>query len=124
MKRSSSRSTADRAIQAPPGNRLTGRPGTFAAGAATRTDLAWVRSALAFGVVGAALLKSYAAIGRARPVDGFAALVLAVAIVALAGGYVLRRSSDGVSARRSLMLVSAGTVAIGLAAIVIGATSP
>ena len=88
-----------------------------------RTDLAWVRSALAFGAVGAALLKSYAPIGRARPVDGIAALVLAVAIVLLAGGYMLRRRHKGVSVRRSLMFVSAGTVAVGLAAIVIGATS-
>ena len=94
MKRPLFRSAPDRAVPAATDNRRTAEPGTFAVGAAARTDLAWVRSALAFGAVGAALLKSYAPVGRARPADGIAALVLAVAIVLLAGGFMLRRKNE------------------------------
>ncbi len=100
-----------------------GEPRAVLSGAGQRTDLAWVRSALAFGGVGAAMLKSFAPLGRARPVDGIAALVLSAAVVLLAAGYLMRRRSEAVPTSRSIMLVSAGTVAVGLVAIVIGATS-
>jgi uncharacterized membrane protein YidH (DUF202 family) len=93
-------------------------------GAGQRTDLAWVRSALAFGGVGAAMLKSFAPFGRARPVDGIVALALAAAVLLLAAGYLLRRNSEGVPSSRSILFVSAGTVAVGIVAIVIGSTSP
>jgi uncharacterized membrane protein YidH (DUF202 family) len=89
-----------------------------------RTDLAWARSALAFGAVGAAMLKGLAPIGKARPVVGVIAIFVGVAIVVLAAAYILRSRRPGASTRGSLMLVSAGTVAIGVLAIVIGATSP
>ena len=88
-----------------------------------RTDLAWARSALAFGGVGAAMLKGLAPIGKARPVIGSIAIFLGVAVVLLATGYVLRTRRPSSSVRGSLMLVSAGTVAVGLLAIVIGSTS-
>jgi uncharacterized membrane protein YidH (DUF202 family) len=97
--------------------------GEVVTGAGQRTDLAWVRSALAFGGVGAAMLKSFAPFGRARPVDGVAALVLGAAVLLLAGGYLLRRRSVGLPSRRSIMYVSAGTVAVGVLALVIGSTS-
>ena len=92
-------------------------------GAGQRTDLAWVRSTLAFGGVGAAMLTRFAPLGRARPVDGVAALVLGAAVLLLAGGYLLRRRSLGLPSRRSIMFVSAGTVAVGVLALVIGSTS-
>ena len=82
-----------------------------------------MRSTLAFGGVGAAMLKSFAPLGRARPVDGVAALVLGAAVLLLAGGYLLRRRSLGLPSRRSIMFVSAGTVAVGVLALVIGSTS-
>jgi uncharacterized membrane protein YidH (DUF202 family) len=102
---------------------MTG-PSGMPTGAGQRTDLAWVRSALAFGGVGAAMLKSFAPFGRARPVDGIVALVLAAAVLLLAAGYLLRRNSEGVPSSRSILFVSAGTVAVGIVAIVIGSTSP
>jgi uncharacterized membrane protein YidH (DUF202 family) len=88
-----------------------------------RTNLAWARSALAFGGVGAAMLKGLAPFGKARPVVGVIAIFLGVAIVVLAAAYMLRSRRPEASERGSLMLVSAGTVAIGVLAIVIGATS-
>ncbi|MGO9341058.1 MAG: DUF202 domain-containing protein [Acidimicrobiales bacterium] len=102
---------------------MRAKTGSALGGAAERTDLAWVRSALAFGAVGAAMLKSFAPLGRARPVDGIAALALAAAVVLLAAGYLIRRNREELPARRSIVLVSVGTVAVGLAAIVIGSTS-
>jgi uncharacterized membrane protein YidH (DUF202 family) len=102
---------------------MTG-PSGMPTGAGQRTDLAWVRSALAFGGVGAAMLKSFAPFGRARPVDGIVALALAAAVLLLAAGYLLRRNSEGVPSSRSILFVSAGTVAVGIVAIVIGSTSP
>jgi uncharacterized membrane protein YidH (DUF202 family) len=90
--------------------------------AAERTDLAWVRSAIALGAVGAAMLKNFRPTGRSRPVEGAIALALAAAVLLLAAGYVLGRRRAGASVRRSLMLVSAGTVAIGIVAVVIGCT--
>jgi uncharacterized membrane protein YidH (DUF202 family) len=87
-----------------------------------RTDLAWVRSAIALGAVGGAMLKSFGPTGRSRPVEGGIALGLGAAVLLLAAGYVLGRRKGGTSVRRSLMLVTAGTVAIGIVAVVIGCT--
>jgi uncharacterized membrane protein YidH (DUF202 family) len=102
----------------------SGDPTATALESATgRTNLAWARSALAFGGVGAAMLKGLAPIGKARPVVGVIAIFLGVAVVALAAAYMLRSRRPQASERGSLMLVSAGTVAIGVLAIVIGATS-
>jgi uncharacterized membrane protein YidH (DUF202 family) len=56
--------------------------GSASQSAVGRTDLAWVRSALAFGGVGAAMLKNLAPVGRARPVEGAIAISLGVAVVA------------------------------------------
>lgn len=88
-----------------------------------RTDLAWARSALAFGGVGAAMLKGLAPIGKARPVVGMIAIILGAAVLLLAAAYVLRARRPSSSRRGSLLLVSAGTVAVGLLAVVIGSTS-
>lgn len=102
----------------------SGGPRSAALESATgRTNLAWARSALAFGGVGAAMLKGLAPFGKARPVVGLIAIFLGVAIVVLAAAYMLRSRRPEASERGSLMLVSAGTVAIGVLAIVIGATS-
>jgi len=92
--------------------------------AVERTDMAWVRSALAFGTVGAAMVKGLAPTGRARPFEGIVAICLGAALLLLAAGYSIQRRKGGSSVRRSLLLVSTGTVAVGLLAIVIGSTSP
>jgi len=92
--------------------------------AAERTDLAWVRSALSFGAIGAAMVKGLKTLGAARPVDGAAILILGVAVLVLAAGFLLRRQSEENASHRSLLLVSTGAVAVGLVAIVIGSTSP
>jgi len=72
--------------------------------------------------VGAAMLKNLAPVGRARPVEGAIAISLGVAVVLLAAGYRLRRRRGASSIRSSLLLISAGTVAVGVIAIVIGST--
>ncbi len=123
MTRLFARSAGNRQIPAGTVDRLEGKHGAVMTDAGQRTDLAWVRSALAFGGVGAAMLRSFAPLGPARPVDGILALVLAAAVLLLAAGYLLRRGHEGVPARRSIIFVSAGTVAVGLVAIVIGSTS-
>ena len=91
--------------------------------AGERTNLAWVRSALAFGAVGAAMLKDFEPLGRARPVEGVTALLLGAAVVLLAGGYVLRRRKHGIATSRSLMLIAVGTFMVGVIAFVLGSTS-
>jgi uncharacterized membrane protein YidH (DUF202 family) len=101
----------------------TGDSGVVYDDASERTDLAWVRSALAFGGVGVALLKDFKPLGKARPVDGFVAIALAAAVLLLAGGYMLRNRNSKTADRRSLLLVSSGTFAVGVIALVIGATS-
>jgi uncharacterized membrane protein YidH (DUF202 family) len=96
--------------------------GSASQSAVGRTDLAWVRSALAFGGVGAAMLKNLAPVGRARPVEGAIAISLGVAVVLLAAGYRLQKRRRDSSIRSSLLLISAGTVAVGVIAVVIGST--
>jgi uncharacterized membrane protein YidH (DUF202 family) len=92
------------------------------AGSVDRTDLAWIRSALTFGGVGVAILKGFKPIGHARPLDGVVAIVLGAAVLLISAGYV-RRHDERVDAHRSLLFVSAGTMAIGLVAIIVGATT-
>jgi uncharacterized membrane protein YidH (DUF202 family) len=92
--------------------------------AGERTDLAWLRSALAFGGVGAAMVKGLETFGGPKVADGIAVLILAAAVTLMAGGYALRRRSAFLTTPRSLLLFSTGAVAVGLAAIVIGCTSP
>jgi uncharacterized membrane protein YidH (DUF202 family) len=97
---------------------------TSVAQAIQRTDLAWMRSALAFVAVGAAMVKGLSTFGGPKFADGIAVLILAGAVILMAGGYILTRRSNQVATPRSLLLVSTGAVAVGLAAIVIGCTSP
>jgi uncharacterized membrane protein YidH (DUF202 family) len=108
---------------APDHNRSDGSTTYSVAQAEERTDLAWVRSALAFGGVGVAMIKGLKTFGPAKPVDGVAILVLAAAVLLLAGGYLIRRRGEQSASHRSLLLVSTGAVAVGLIAIVIGSTS-
>jgi uncharacterized membrane protein YidH (DUF202 family) len=90
--------------------------------AGQRTDLAWVRSALTFGGVGVAILKGFKPIGGARPVDGIVAIGLGAAVALLSAAYLIRRRHANAPAARTLFLMSTGTMAIGLVAIVVGAT--
>jgi uncharacterized membrane protein YidH (DUF202 family) len=92
------------------------------AGAGDRTDLAWIRSALTFGGIGVAILKGVEPIGHARPVDGIVAIVLGAAVLLISAGYV-RRHDKGEDSHRSLLFVSAGTMAVGLVAIIVGAVT-
>jgi uncharacterized membrane protein YidH (DUF202 family) len=90
------------------------------AGASDRTDLAWIRSALTFGGVGVAILKGFKPIGGARPLDGVIAIILGVAVLLMSAGYLRRRRHTDAPAGRSLLLVSAGTMSVGIVALVIG----
>jgi uncharacterized membrane protein YidH (DUF202 family) len=90
--------------------------------AEARTDLAWVRSALTFGGVGVAILKGFKPLGSARPVEGVIAIGLGAAVALLSAAYLRRRRDQDAGPRRTLLLMSAGTMAIGLVAIVVGAT--
>ena len=92
------------------------------AGASDRTDLAWIRSALTFGGVGVAVLKGFKPIGAARPIDGIIAIVLGAAVLLTSAGYLIRRRNPHVSVGRSLLFVSAGTVSVGIVAMIVGAT--
>jgi uncharacterized membrane protein YidH (DUF202 family) len=84
-----------------------------------RTDLAWIRSALTFGGVGVAILKGFKPIGSARPLDGAIAIVLGVAVLLLSAGYLRRRRHSNAPVGRSLLFVSAGTMSVGVVALVI-----
>jgi uncharacterized membrane protein YidH (DUF202 family) len=109
-------------ISAPGGGHPTGLSHSTVEDAGLRTNLAWVRSALAFGAVGAAMLKDFEPLGRARPVEGLIALLLGGAVVLLAVGYVIRRRRYGAATPRSLLLVAAGTLTVGVIAFVLGST--
>jgi len=87
-----------------------------------RTDLAWVRSALTFCGVGVAILKGFKPIGSARPVEGAIAIGLGAAVAFISAAYLRRRRNTEAPSGRTLLLMSAGIVAIGLVAIVVGAT--
>jgi uncharacterized membrane protein YidH (DUF202 family) len=90
-------------------------------GAADRTDLAWMRSALTFAGVGVAVLKGFKPIGGARPFDGAVAIILGAAVLLMSAGYLRRRRHSNAPVGRSLLLVSAGTMSVGIVALVIGA---
>jgi uncharacterized membrane protein YidH (DUF202 family) len=92
------------------------------ADAEQRTDLAWVRSALTFCGVGVAILKGFKPIGAARPVEGLVAIGLGAAVALLSAAYLRRRRHADAPVGRTLFLMSAGTMAIGLVAIVVGAS--
>jgi len=66
------------------------------------------------------MLKGLAPIGKARPVVGIIAIILGAAVVLLAAGYLLRRRRPSSSVRGSLMFVTAGAIAVGVLAMVIG----
>jgi hypothetical protein len=68
------------------------------------------------------MLKNLAPVGRARPVEGAIAISLGAAVVLLAAGYVVRKRRGDSSVRSSLLLISAGTVVVGVLAMVIGST--
>jgi LPXTG-motif cell wall-anchored protein len=69
------------------------------------------------------MVKGIHTFGGAKVADGTAVLVLGLAVLLMAGGYVFRKRARRTTAQ-SLMLLSIGAVCVGLAAIVIGSTSP
>jgi uncharacterized membrane protein YidH (DUF202 family) len=87
-----------------------------------RTDLAWVRSALTFCGVGVAILKGFKPIGAARTLEGVVALGLGAAVTLLSAAYLRRKSRTNAPIARTLLFMSAGTAAIGVVALIVGAS--
>jgi len=77
---------------------------------ASRTQLAWTRTAIAFAAIGGAMLK-------ANPVAGLAVLVLSLPIWAVARQ--AGRSVGAQSSHRGLRLVTATVVLVALAALAV-----
>lgn len=97
--------------------------------AAERTDLAWIRSALALLACGAAVLKGFPPAGSsARHVVGALILVLG-GITWILGAYTAKRRSRPtrartVATRQDLLPVSLGTTLVGAAIFVLAALYP
>jgi len=89
-----------------------------------RTDLAWDRSALAMAAVGLVLLKQVLPEERAHPAVGWTVLALALATALVGFGYRRHRHRLPRPSRLALLLVSAATAVIGVAAFVVALVPP
>jgi uncharacterized membrane protein YidH (DUF202 family) len=83
--------------------------------ARARTDLAWIRTAIAFAALGGVVLKNH-------PVPGLAILALSALIWAL--GRLAGTTSAPRNRSRSLLVITVAVTAVSLTALVISLLSP